>query len=811
MTNRNIFTVLFLAIGLFLQSCAKDNNAIKSILEVSPMELQIDGGGGQEYISILSNDDWLIRSEASWIRPITASGKASSTAVKASITFDINTDGVPRTAKLIVKTIGGLEKIILVRQSLYDEQEGVRGISSADDLLEFSKAVNSGASLSRFMSNGVIVLAADIDASSIEEWIPAGTRDNPFIGRFDGQGFSIQNIRWTADTDKYPDVGIIGYSEGADIRNLIVGNPQSIMTVCGDSPKVNVAAVVGYSAGGSISRCINNVNVVYNGNSSGADICIGGICGRYQEGSGSGVSMCVNNGDITSPCVCRAAGFVAYNEGTVTNCTNKGCIIANRCDDIGPAWGCSFNKSSRGFTLNKGEGLVGEYDSYVDNPNMLSSDAYLNAVASPAREGYELESVTIDWTKDSYYDWTVSESYSPCEGVNYYHCDFINVPRKMNVLEIDLTNPAVEITTAFADNCVPNPNGNKNSNNGYNIRETLSKLCQRKRDEGINIVAGINSGFFDSNDGISRGFHIEEGHPVYINNPSVVEKLPNHRWAFTVFEDGTASCAKKYFSGKIKMMDSEYDYYSINDTILRHASSYHINLYDYHYRKNPHPDNTRLINALADNVLYVIAEYVSGPMKVNSGYALAKVVKIIDGRAAGFSDDPYIHSVDHIGIALSGQTADEFKSVLEIGSEISLRCDIEVEGHGLKPIWTQNSTMFRIMMDGKDNVSSIPASNQSVTTYDPLTFPVVSEDGKKVWLVQVDGRLNEWVSLGVKAYEMYRIGLKLGGYNMTRFDGGGSSTMWVYNPLVSEGKVVNQVSDSKGERSCMNYILIKAK
>ena len=811
MTNRNIFTVLFLAIGLFLQSCAKDSNAIQSTLEVSPIELQIEGGGGQEYISILSNEDWLIRSEASWIKPIIASGKASSTAIKASITFDINTDGAPRTANLIVKTISGLEKNIVVRQSLYDEQEGVRGISTAEDLIEFSEAVNSGASLSRFMSNGVIVLTADIDASSIEEWIPAGTRENPFIGRFDGQGFSIQNIRWTADTDKYPDVGIIGYSEGADIRNLIVGNPQSLMTVCGDSPKVNVAAVVGYSNGGSISKCVNNVNVVYNGSSSGADICIGGICGRYQEGSGSGVNMCVNNGDITSPCVCRAAGFVAYNEGIVTNCTNNGRIIANSYQEIGPAWGCSYNKTPRNFTLNKGEGQVGWYDSYKDRPDMAPADAYLNAVVSPKREGYDLGSVMIDWTKDSYYDWTVSESFNPCEGVRYYHCDFINVPRKMNVLEIDLTNSSVEITTAYADNSVPNPNGNKNSNNGFNIRETLSKLCQRKRNEGVNIVAGINSGFFDSNDGILRGFHIEEGCPVYINNPSVVEKLPNHKWAFTVFEDGTASCAKKSFSGKVKVMDTEYDYYSINDTILRHTSSYLINLYDYRYKKYPHPENTKLINTLADNALYVVAEYVSEPMKVNSGYALAKVLKIIDGRSTGLSDDPYIDSENCIGVSLSGQAADAFKSALSIGSEISLRCDIEVEGHGLKPIYTQNSSMFSIMRDGKDNTSSIPSNNQSITTFDPLTFPVISEDGKKVWLVEVDGRLNEWVSLGVKAYEMYRIGLKLGGYNVTRFDGGGSSTMWVYNPLASQGNVVNQVSDSKGERSCMNYILIKAK
>ena len=35
--------------------------------------------------------------------------------------------------------------------------------------------------------------------------------------------------------------------------------------------------------------------------------------------------------------------------------------------------------------------------------------------------------------------------------------------------------------------------------------------------------------------------------------------------------------------------------------------------------------------------------------------------------------------------------------------------------------------------------------------------------------------------------------------------------MWVYDPTTGKGSVLNSVSDSKGERSCLNYILIKAK
>jgi len=88
--------------------------------------------------------------------------------------------------------------------------------------------------------------------------------------------------------------------------------------------------------------------------------------------------------------------------------------------------------------------------------------------------------------------------------VKYTYYEFTNLPRKMHVLELDLTNDAVEISTSMADDLVPNPNGNNNSNNGKNIRETLSENCNRKRAEGQNIIAGINSGFFNSHDGFPR-------------------------------------------------------------------------------------------------------------------------------------------------------------------------------------------------------------------------------------------------------------------------------------------------------------------
>lgn len=803
----------FLAVGLLLLSCSQNGEVeAKEYFEVSPETIQVDALGGQEYVSVLSSENWLIRSDKSWAKVMTSSGNASETPQKASIVFDANPDDVIREAVLTVKTLSGKNAEVKVSQAAAgDGPVAERGIATADDLVAFAKAVNEGTSLSRFMDNGVIVLLADIDASSIREWIPAGTKAAPFKGVFDGKDHSIFNIAWTVDASKYEDIGIIGYGEGAKVRNLKVGAEGDRITVKGTCQTVDVGGLAGHMQGGSVTYCTNNADIIYTASASGENVCVAGICGRFMTASGDGVANSFNKGDVICAAVCRAAGFTAYNEGLVKDNTNTGTILANRSGEIGPAWACSYQSTPESFAANTGKGHVGDYETFKDKPEDADSDAYLNAVASPAREGYDMAEVIIDITKESYYNWTEVKSMDVSPGLRYsqYTCD--NVPRMVNILEVDLADPSIEITTSFADDCVPNPNGNKNSNNGFDIRETLSQLCERKRAEGHDIVAGINTGFFDSNDGITRGFHIEECEPVYINNPEVVNRLPNHSWALTVFTDGTASCGKKKFSGKIMAGNKEFDYCSVNDTIMRHTSdAYHINLYDSHYRQYPHPQKKSLVNALAPDALYVIAEYVNDPMKVNQGYASAKVISIADGRTDALEDLPYITDGNQIGIALSGAKADEFASLVSVGSVIGFRCDITIEGEKTRPIHTQNSSMYHIMKDGQDNLSSVGSTSSLHSKQDPLTFPVISKDGRKVWLVEVDGRQG-WYSTGINGYELYRIAKKLGGYNSTRFDGGGSSTMWVYDSSIGKGGVVNSVSDSRGERSCMNYILLRRK
>lgn len=788
-------------------SCGQEGGEVlETALQVAPTSLELDPQGGQEYLTVTSSEDWLLRSDVKWVKAVTASGKASADPVKASITFEANTSGAAREGKLTVKTLSGKTAEVKISQAVLDGPVSQRGIASAEDLAAFAQAVNDGSSLTPFMVDGVVVLLNDIDASSIKEWTPIGTASNPFSGNFDGKGRAIRNINWTVNAANYPDAGLFGYTKGASILGLNVGDAGNKITVKGNAAGLNAGVIVGNAVGGSLTGCSNYTDLVYEGNPSGGAICLAGLCGR----SSATLTSCTNKGNVLSPVICRAAGFVAYNEGKVEECTNYGCILAEKSGEVGPAWACSYNKTPSDFIKNTGKGHVGSYEVYKDNPAGADWDAYLNAVVSPAKEGFDMEQAIIDNTKESYLNWKEVSKKQVASGITFYDCDCLNTPLKVHILEIDLSNPAVEVTTSYANDCVPNPNGNNNSNNGFKIRETLSQLCARKRSEGHNIVAGINTGFFDSNDGISRGFHIEEGEPVYINNPSVVKGLPNHSWGITVFTDGTASVGKKGFKGRLRTANQEFEWCSMNDTIMRHTSaSYQINLYDSHYKQYPHPSHTNLTNKLAKNALYVIAEYVDAPMTVNNGYAAAKIISISDGRDQALANPPYITSDKQVGISLSGAKADAFSALVSVGSTVEFRCDLTIEGETTRPIWTQNSSMFHMLKDGVNNLSSLP-SNHDPAARDPKTFPVVSQDKKTLWLVQVDGRQG-WYSCGICPDEMVVLAKKLGGYNMTNVDGGGSSVMWVYDSAAGKGQVVNSVSDSKGERSCLNYMLVKVK
>lgn len=410
-----------------------------------------------------------------------------------------------------------------------------------------------------------------------------------------------------------------------------------------------------------------------------------------------------------------------------------------------------------------------------------------------------------DMLSDEYYQWTELKRMELSKGVVYSHYSWDNVPRNMHVLEIDLTRRNVEVLPVVANDIIPNPNGNNNKLNGFCIRETLSGICSRYNEQGQNIVAGINACGFDSHLGYARGIIVSDGEPIYQNHPQIRNRYGYaHKWCFAVFKDRTAAVGQKEFYGAIKIGKEEIEYHAINDYILRGDDvGSPVNIYTSRYKRIPHKDVNLINPLLASDVVYVVAEYEKGPMKVNCGYSRARVVEIYDGRTESISKLPYLEAPNQVGIQLRGDAADKVMASLKVGDKIALKADMVVGGVK-KPIVSMVNTLHRFLHEGVDKSSeNLKPNDSNLTTHNPMTFVAISKNGRKIWLVEVDGRSKE--SRGMKSVEMAQTSLRLGGYEMTRFDGGGSSAMWVKDC----GGLVSVPSDKKGERSCLNYILVR--
>lgn len=106
---------------------------------------------------------------------------------------------------------------------------------------------------------------------------------------------------------------------------------------------------------------------------------------------------------------------------------------------------------------------------------------------------------------------------------------------------------------------------------------------------------------------------------------------------------------------------------------------------------------------------------------------------------------------------------------------------------------------------GRQQILSNGSTVSNDDTLEPRTAVGVSADGRKVWLIVIDGRNQLW-SNGASYPIMAKMFLALGAYNAINLDGGGSSTFVVSETGIF--KTINKVTDATGERPVVNGIAI---
>lgn len=211
-----------------------------------------------------------------------------------------------------------------------DTTNKVVEIYNGEQLKAFADAVNNGNAYGGY----TVKLMSNINLNGAE-WTPIGACNGPtyFQGTFDGQGYTISNLKVDKSTDTYRNssAGLFGWVDaaGATIKNVKIDNA----TVEGSHW---VGAVAGYMTG-TISDCtVSNSTIIgHNVNEDANGDKVGGIVGCLNEHS-------------------------YINNNTVSDCT----ITGNR--DIGGIAG-SVAASTYEMNNNKVENTVINYTTAKDN------------------------------------------------------------------------------------------------------------------------------------------------------------------------------------------------------------------------------------------------------------------------------------------------------------------------------------------------------------------------------------------------------------------------------------------------------------
>lgn len=269
--------------------------------------------------------------------------------------------------------------------------------------------VHNGTELQKInkQPSGNFVLANSIDLQtddqlpndSANNFTAIGSKRKPFVGKFDGMGYEVQNLQISTSTDAQ---GLFGYvSNGCLIENVgITGS------VCGNN---QVGALVGLGfiqkdqegnpLDGSISidNCYSQVSVTGNGDS------VGGVAGCLEGGS---VASTFNNGSVTGQN--GVGGVVGNAAATLTNCYNTGSVSG--AESVGGISGVQDAPITNAFsvgaihasTANGVGGIVGTLSSSAANVSNcyynieVVGDAVSSAVG--ANEGASLTNVEPCYT-----------------------------------------------------------------------------------------------------------------------------------------------------------------------------------------------------------------------------------------------------------------------------------------------------------------------------------------------------------------------------------------------------------------------------
>ncbi len=241
-------------------------------------------------------------------------------------------DGVPVTPQKI--SSGNYAKFGLTADN-WSSYNGYYGIRTAAELYGFAALVNGSKNVRNAVLLQDIVVNETVSASGAAySWTPIGNPDKPYLGTFDGNGYTISGIYINDSGDDVGLFGVAGYNtnvpaEGtATIKNVILSDSY----IKGNQ---NVAGIVGRLSGDyvTVSKCKVDSSVsVYATHAS--EPYVGGITGGFGQAmfgvdSVCTVADCVSFATVKAVNADNYVGAVVGYWRTYTNAMEL--VVCNNC------------------------------------------------------------------------------------------------------------------------------------------------------------------------------------------------------------------------------------------------------------------------------------------------------------------------------------------------------------------------------------------------------------------------------------------------------------------------------------------------
>ena len=352
-------------------------------------------------------------------------------------------------------------------------------------------------------------------------------------------------------------------------------------------------------------------------------------------------------------------------------------------------------------------------------------------------------------------------------GTKYAFYDVPGRPLKIHVMEIDMTNPYVDIETCLSgDSAV--------------ATERPSSMYKRNDRPGHDMIGATNGDFYQFQNPIEIGIP-RSGQ--YRRNECVTN--PVGRASFVLTPDRVPYIDRVDFRGTLSKGESSTRIHAVNMQRLEWEDTKgdFMLLYTNSYGKYTHKSSggTKAV------------------IRPKSGNLFFSANKNIECVVESVFDNPGLSPIpDNAAVLYGVGPSETYLKTLKAGDEVTvfLKTDLRSQPGLL--------TDFKEQMGGSDDIvlkdgKTDDGQSGAATGEHPRTGMGVSKDKKTVYMAVIDGR--QTISAGTSLQDLGEVFRVLGAWDAVNLDGGGSSCM------VVGGEIKNSPSDGP-ERAVGNGVLV---